>query len=115
LGLLTPVKPLALRGRHDFQCINGICYRKIRQKVESGWDQDAPGKAIGFPGSLLKHLNNSISRNPYLVIKVDKRIIPDHGNFYDLRVTEFLRYLISLSIPPKKTNDANNKAESNDQ
>ena len=84
------------------------------QKVKSGWDQDAPGKAIGFPGSLLKHLNNSISRNPYLVIKVDKRIIPDHGNFYDLRVTEFLRYLISLSIPPKKTNDANNKAESND-
>ena len=102
IGHFDLIKPIIWKPRELSKI--WILIMVLSQKVKSGWDQDAPGKAIGFPGSLLKHLNNSISRNPYLIIRVDNEIIPDHSDFYDARVTEFVRYLISLSLPPKETN-----------
>ncbi|NOY62338.1 MAG: esterase [Gammaproteobacteria bacterium] len=67
------------------------------KQVMQGWQNDAPGGVIRFPGSKLKHLNNSVARNPYLIIQVDKEIIPGHSEIYDPRVADFLSHFVLLS------------------
>lgn len=71
---------------------------EVLDDVRAGWLKDGPGQAIHFPGSVLKHHDTSIGRNPYLVIQVDKEIIPGHNEIYDERVIGFLSYLIMLSV-----------------
>lgn len=66
--------------------------------VREGWELDAPGRSIHFPGSVLEHLDKSVSRNPYLLVQVDHDIIPSHNDIYDPRVIDFLSYLIMISI-----------------
>ncbi len=70
---------------------------KVLDSVRNGWAADAPGKDIHFRGSVLKHLDKSITRNPYLNIEVDKKIIPGHNEIYDPRVLDFLANLIMLT------------------
>lgn len=71
---------------------------KALKEVRFGWNRDAPGQSIQFPGSVLDHLDKSISRNPYLLIQVDQDIIPSHNDIYDPRVLDFLSYLIMISV-----------------
>jgi pimeloyl-ACP methyl ester carboxylesterase len=77
-------------------------------KVLQGWTNDAPEGEIPFPGSKLKRRggNTTLSHNPYLVIRVDEKIIQDHNKIYDQRVMDFLRHLIMLSTatPQQRTN-----------
>ncbi|HEX5057451.1 MAG TPA: alpha/beta hydrolase [Gammaproteobacteria bacterium] len=70
---------------------------QVLDSVRDGWAQDAPGQEIRFQGSVLKHLDRSVTRNPYLNIEVDKKIIPGHNEIYDPRVLDFLANLIMLS------------------
>ncbi|HEY3487118.1 MAG TPA: esterase [Gammaproteobacteria bacterium] len=69
----------------------------VLDSVREGWAKDAPGKSIRFRGSVLNHLDKSVTRNPYLNIQVDKKIIPGHNEIYDPRVLDFLANLIMLS------------------
>jgi hypothetical protein len=70
---------------------------QVLDSVRGGWSQDIPGGDIRFRGSVLKHLDKSVTRNPYLNIEVDKTIIPGHNEIYDPRVLDFLANLIMLS------------------
>lgn len=70
---------------------------QVLDSVRSGWAGDAPGSDIRFRGTVLKHLDKSVTRNPYLNIAVDKKIIPGHNEIYDPRVLDFLANLIMLS------------------
>ncbi len=70
----------------------------VLKEVRTGWSQDAPGQTIRFPGSVLKHLDKSVGRNPYLLVEVDRDIIPSHNGIYDPRVLDFLSYLIMISV-----------------
>lgn len=70
---------------------------EVLGSVRSGWAADAPGKDIQFRGSILRHLDKSVTRNPYLNIEVDKKIIPGHNEIYDPRVLDFLANLIMLT------------------
>ncbi|MBA3582637.1 MAG: esterase [Gammaproteobacteria bacterium] len=65
--------------------------------IRQGWLHDEANSDIRFQGSVLKHLNHSIGRNPYMLIYVDKKIIADHNEIYDWRVRSFLGNLIMLS------------------
>jgi|SRR5579863_306309 len=77
------------------------------QDVKEGWDSDEYG-FIGFPGSELEHhLDKSGLRNPYLNIRVDKLIIPDHDTVYCKRVRDFIRHLIILSSPKTEASTGN--------
>lgn len=76
----------------------------VLKSVREGWEQDAPGRSIHFPGTVLKHLDKSVSRNPYLLIQVDHDIIPSHNDIYDPRVIDFLSYLIMVSISEEADN-----------
>ncbi len=68
------------------------------QRVQAGWDKDAPNTSIEFSGSILHHQRNSIGHNPYLIIKVDERIIPNHSDIFNDAVEDFIRNFILLSV-----------------
>jgi hypothetical protein len=70
---------------------------QVLDSVRGGWAADAPGTDIRFRGSVLRHLDKSAARNPYLNIEVDRKIIPGHNEIYDPRVLDFLANLIMLS------------------
>jgi len=70
----------------------------IALKARDSWQNDKPGSRIPFFGSVLERTPSSAGRNPYLVIQVDKALIPDHNDIYDPRITSFIRQLIFLSV-----------------
>ncbi|NVK40172.1 MAG: alpha/beta fold hydrolase [Oceanospirillaceae bacterium] len=65
------------------------------------WRDDAPGSRIPFASLLLEREADSAARNPYLVMRVDRDIIPDHNNIEDPRVIEFVTQLIMISTVPE--------------
>jgi hypothetical protein len=66
--------------------------------VSREWEQDKPGNAIDFEGSRLLRSENSVGRNPYLVIRVEGELIPNHNDITDPRIVSFIRQLIQLSV-----------------
>jgi hypothetical protein len=66
-------------------------------EVSDRWENDAPGSVIEFEGSILERTKNSVSRNPYLVIRVDRQLINNHNHINDARVTSFIRQLILIA------------------
>jgi hypothetical protein len=66
-------------------------------EVSKGWENDAPGSRISFHESILERSPDSAGRNPFLNIKVDKKLIPNHNDINDPRVQSFIRQLILLS------------------
>lgn len=73
--------------------------RKISNflRIRDEWNKDKPGNVIRFTGTSLKRSENSVARNPYLVIQVDKALIPDHNQIGNSRISAFLRELIFLT------------------
>jgi hypothetical protein len=65
--------------------------------VAKQWEDDAPGSEIQFPGAVLKRSLASAGRNPYLVIKVDKKLIHDHNDLSNPSIAEFIGHLILVS------------------
>lgn len=80
---------------------------KVYQAVQNQWQADQPGSQIDFTGSVLVHENNSVARNPYLIVKVDEDIIPNHSDIFDPRVAEFIRHFIMLSAHDQKSDFIN--------
>lgn len=69
--------------------------------ARSAWEQDESGSRISIAGLMLERSETSAGRNPYLVIRVDRRLITGHNNIDDHRIIEFLKQLILLStLPP---------------
>lgn len=65
--------------------------------VSDKWEQDHPGSKIVFNGSTLERTMDSTGRNPYMNIRVDRKLIRDHNDIYDPRIESFLRQLIMIS------------------
>jgi len=70
--------------------------RSVQIKSQD-WENDAPGSEIEFPGTLLTRTANSAGRDPYLVIRVNKSLIPDHNDIWDPRIETFISHLILIS------------------
>jgi hypothetical protein len=66
-------------------------------ELRAAWGADEPGGTLAFPGTQLERRPSTVSRNPYLVVRVDEDIIPDHGTIDDERVVFFLEQLILLA------------------
>lgn len=60
-----------------------------------------PGWELDFPGSVLRHNGDFGPLNPYLVVRVDNRIISAHNQIYRPRFIDFLRYFIALTTAPR--------------
>jgi hypothetical protein len=102
VGHFDPYKTHYLRAAADTSA-DEVERRTPEQRVHSvmsagaGWEDDAPGSRIAFPGSVLERTATSAGRNPYLNIRVDGALIPSHDAIWDPRVETFLGHLILVS------------------
>lgn len=77
--------------------LSGAQRARSAVSVASEWENDAPGRSIQLPGSILQRTAQSAGRNPYLMIRVDGKLIPNHDDITDPRVLEFISHMILLS------------------
>jgi hypothetical protein len=66
-------------------------------EASQSWENDQPGSVMQFDGSVLERTPNSVGRNPFLIIQVDKALIRDHNHIDDPKVTSFIRHLILIA------------------
>ncbi len=64
------------------------------------WENQTPASRLELDGSLLVHLDRTRPLNPYLNIRVDKALIPNHNDIWGDEILSFLRDLISISTMP---------------
>ncbi len=100
VGHFAPYRTHTLRAEPQAPGSDAPSVRATLQRfraVSAGWDSDQPGGRIPFDGSVLARGTDSVSKNPYLVIAVDKELIGDHNDLEDPRIFAFVRQLILLS------------------
>lgn len=73
--------------------------------ASSAWEHDQPGSKIDIAGLRLERTASSAGRNPYLVVRVDKRLIKDHNDIDDPRIIEFIKQLILISAQSPERKD----------
>ena len=83
-------------------------------RTSVSWQEDKPGSIIEFDGSVLERTASSAGRNPYLVVSVDGKLIPDHNDITDPRIIEFVNQLILISSqsPEQQAQPGCSEAES---
>ncbi|MGR9086065.1 MAG: esterase [Gammaproteobacteria bacterium] len=67
--------------------------------METIWSSQEQGGSTRFGSTVLRHLGKTDPLNPYLNIRVDDELIPDHNDVFGNRVMEFIGLLIELSTP----------------
>ena len=103
VGHFEPFRTHYLRATGGTDCAAAAVRANAEARVQSiesaalAWEGDAPGSHIPFPCSMLERTDNSVARNPYLVVRVDRHIIPDHNAIWDDRVEAFLSHLILVA------------------
>ncbi|WP_045856492.1 alpha/beta fold hydrolase [Teredinibacter purpureus] len=70
---------------------------KLFLAASDSWENDHPSSVIPFKGSTLTRTEDSAGRNPYLNIRVDEHLIPNHNDIYDPRIESFIQQLIMIS------------------
>ena len=74
-------------------------------RTAASWENDKPGSIIKFAGSILERTENSVGRNPYLVIRVNRALIRNHNDLDDPRIANFVRQLILISGQSKNPDE----------
>ncbi len=95
IGHFTPIQTHYLRAKPKHQNELGMV---VFQRVQKGWATDQPGEDIEFKHSILHRNKESVPHNPYLIIQVDKKIIPNHSDVLNDAVEDFLVNFILLSM-----------------
>ena len=72
---------------------------QIRQ-LQANWAKHTNDVALEFDGSRLESLNRTTPLNPYLNIRVDKKLINDHNDIWRPQIVAFIRDLIAISTTP---------------
>jgi len=67
------------------------------RQAKSIWQTQQLAASMRFGRTELKNLGRTVVRNPYLNIKVDKRLIADHNDIFRPEIMEFVRMLIVIS------------------
>jgi len=86
---LKPLTDNKVRG-DDFQ---------IKQ-LQAVWAEHTNDVAVDFVGSQLESLKRTTPLNPYLNIKVDKKLINDHNDIWRPQIVAFIRDLIAIATTP---------------
>ncbi len=66
-------------------------------ETSRGWENDTPGSTLSFGATRLERTEDSAGRNPYLVARVDKRLIRDHNDIDEPGIIEFVKQLILIT------------------
>ena len=61
------------------------------------WESQLPEESLQFGRTELTSLGRTVIHNPYLNVKVDKRLITDHNDVFRPEIMEFIRMLIVVS------------------
>ena len=85
--------PLITHELHPAEHMKATAYGDVRNI----WSQQQPGGTMQFGSTELVSLNRTVARNPYLNVRVDKRLIKDHNDIFREEILEFLRSLIVIS------------------
>ena len=84
------------------------CLRKApaveRTALQAGadWIQDRAGNSIAFDGSVLTRTPDSAGQNPYLVVNVEEKLIPNHNDISSPEIIEFIKQMIVISSIPEQ-------------
>ena len=70
------------------------------QRLKQLWIEQSPSATLHLDGTQLVHLGRTHPLNPYLNIRVDAELIPDHNEIWDDRVVNFIADLIAVSTLP---------------
>jgi hypothetical protein len=70
------------------------------RELQTIWAKHTNDVAVEFDGSRLESLNRTTSLNPYLNIRVDKKLINDHNDIWREEIVAFIRDLIVISTTP---------------
>jgi hypothetical protein len=70
------------------------------ERLREQWMRQTPGAKLEFDGLQLAHLDKTRPLNPYLNIRVDPALIPNHNDIWGDGVLNFLRDLIAISTMP---------------
>ncbi len=69
-------------------------------QLQDIWAKHTNEVAVEFEGSRLESLNRTTPLNPYLNIRVDKKLINDHNDIWRPQIVAFIRDLIAISTTP---------------
>lgn len=67
------------------------------RQAKSIWRTQQSAASMLFGHVELKSLGRTVAHNPYLNVKVDKRLIADHNDVFHPEIMEFVRMLIVIS------------------
>jgi hypothetical protein len=114
VGHFEPYKTHYLRAtepRREERAISttGVKSAQVFVRTSEAWEQDQPGSKITFDDSVLERTNSSAGRNPYLVVRVDGKLIENHNDIADPRIIEFIKQLILISSQSPKQKEAREK------
>ena len=73
------------------------------KQLQTIWSTHTNEVPVEFVGSQLESLKRTNPLNPYLNIKVDKKLINDHNDIWRPQVVAFIRDLIIISTTPANT------------
>ncbi len=74
------------------------------EQIQDSWGEHTNEQPMNFEGSQLQSLDRTTPLNPYLNIRVDKKLIPNHNDIWHKEVIAFIRDLIVISTTPGNTN-----------
>ncbi len=86
-------EPLQSHELHPVSQSTAVQYHEAR----SVWRDQQPAGSMQFGNTELKSLGRTKFHNPYLNVKVDKRLIANHNDVFRPEIMEFLRMLIIIS------------------
>lgn len=71
-------------------------YKLLRKQ----WLEQKAGSTINFSSAKLVHLDKTRPRNPFLNVKVNEELIPDHNNIWGDNIVQFISDMIIMSTLP---------------
>ena len=74
------------------------------KNLQAAWANHSNEKPMDFVGSRLVSLQRTTALNPYLNIKVDKKLIGDHNDIWGDQIVAFIRDFIAIATTPVNKN-----------
>ena len=69
----------------------------VYHNIQNVWGEQTAGASTTYGRTILKHLDRTAPRNPYLNIRVNTKLIADHNVIWGDEVQEFIRLLVLLA------------------
>ncbi|MDP1558471.1 MAG: esterase [Nitrosomonas sp.] len=69
----------------------------VYNNIRNVWGEQTAGASLTYGRTILEHLDRTAPRNPYLNIRVNTKLMANHGDIWGDEVQEFIRLLVLLA------------------